>query len=71
MIATEYTIGKGGLGGQLDNGIPYFLAIVIDISSAVYSTNKYNNKLKQKYNISMHPIIDGHGNGQMALTIDF
>ena len=44
---------------------------LIDMSTAPLSAKSYNKKLKQKYNISLHPIMDAEGNAYMAFTIDF
>jgi len=43
----------------------------LDMFSAPFSVQIYNNKLKQKYNISLHPMLDNDGNTQMAFTIEF
>jgi len=42
-----------------------------DIITVPLSVNSYNKKLKQKYNISMYPIMDREQNCQLAFTIDF
>ena len=42
-----------------------------DMFTAPLSAKSYNKKLKQKYNISMHPILDAEGNARIAFTIEF
>ena len=54
----------------LGYGIFPFIS-AIDIFTAPLSAKSYNKKLKQKYNISLHPMMDGRGNCGVAFTIDF
>jgi len=44
---------------------------LLDFVTAPLSAKSYNKKLKQKYNISFHPILDERQNCRMALTVDF
>lgn len=81
VFGSAFAVVRGGMfvmmgmsGNIIASDVDIYMVLLttgLDIGAAYYSTLSYNNKLRQKYNITMHPMIDREQNCQMALTIDF